>query len=99
MAVPAGRSDRRITKELTVELARPDASRTKETAVTQNISAHGMRVTTEHAWRSGDHLLISSSVLETATLARVVYCQRLQNKRFAVGLELLGPPGKRTKSR
>jgi hypothetical protein len=43
MAMPTGRSDKRITKEMAVELVRPDASQFKETAMAQNVNARGMR--------------------------------------------------------
>ncbi len=35
MSLPTGRSDRRITKEVAVELARPDASQLSEMAIAQ----------------------------------------------------------------
>ncbi len=54
MAMPTARSDQRITKEMAVELVRPDASQFKETAMVQNVSARGMRVATEQVWRPGD---------------------------------------------
>ena len=97
MAMPTGRSDKRITKEGAVELARPDASQLKETAIAQNVSARGMRVTTEHIWRPGDGVLLSSPESGIRTQARVVYCQRMENNRFAVGLELLARLGEWTK--
>ncbi len=93
MAVPHGRSDKRVTKEVMVELARPDDPRLKETAIAQNVSARGLRVATERVWRPGDHVLISSLESGLRTQARVVYCQRMKNNRFAVGLELLSPGG------
>jgi PilZ domain-containing protein len=89
MAMPTCRSDKRITKEVEVELARPNASQLKETAMAQNVSARGMRVATEHVWRPGDPVLPSSPESGFRTEARVVYCQRMGNNRFAVGLELL----------
>ena len=89
MSLPTGRSDRRITKEVAVELARLDASLRRETAIAQNVSARGMRVATEHVWLPGDHVLLSSPESGVRTQARVVYCQRMENNRFAIGLELL----------
>jgi len=97
MKVPNGRSDRRITKEAVVELARPDASQLREMAIAQNVSARGMRVATEDVWLPGDPVLLSSPESGVRTQARVVYCQRVENNRFAVGLELLAPLGKCTK--
>jgi hypothetical protein len=97
MAVPHGRSDKRVTKEVMVELARLDDPHVKETAIAQNVSARGLRVATERVWRPGDYVLVSSRESGLRTQARVVYCQRLKNNRFVVGLELLAPLGVRTK--
>jgi len=91
MALPTGRCDKRIRKEGEVELVRPDAPEPKEVALVQNVSARGMRVATEHVWRPGDSVLLSSPEFSFRTQARVVYCQRLENNMFAVGLELLTP--------
>jgi len=97
MSLPTGRSDRRIPIEVAAELARPDASQLEETAIAQNVSAHGMRVATEHVWRPGDSVLLGSPESGVRIRARVVYCQRIENNRFAVGLELLAPLGEGTK--
>ena len=97
MSLPTGRSDRRIPKKVAVELARPDGSHRRELAIVQNVSTRGMRVATEHAWHPGDPVLLSSSESGLRTQARVVYCQRLENNRFAVGLELLAPTRAGTK--
>ena len=97
MSLPTGRSDRRIPKAVAVELARPDASQIKETAIAQNVSARGMRIATEHVWRPGDSVVLSSPESGVRTRARVVYCQRIENNRFAVGLELLAPLGEGTR--
>jgi hypothetical protein len=91
MAVPTGRSNKRIAKEVMVELALPNASRLKEAAIAQNVSARGMQVVTERLWRPGDRVLLSSPESDSRTQARVVYCQRLENNKYAVGLELLAP--------
>ncbi len=93
MAVPTGRCDKRIAKEVAVELARLDHLQLKETAITQNVSARGVRVATEHLWRLGDRVLLSSSESTFHSRARVVYCQQMENNRFAVGLELVAPQG------
>jgi len=97
MAMPTGRSDRRITKEVAMELARPDAPQLREMAIAQNVSARGMRVATEDIWLPGDPVLLSFPESGLRTQARVVYCQRMENNRFALGLELLAPLGQWTK--
>src|SRR5437899_12155876 len=97
MTAPNGRSDRRITKEAVVELAHPDASQLREVAVAQNVSSRGMRVATEEVWLPGDPVLLSCPESGVRAQARVVYCQRVESNRFAVGLELLAPLGEWTK--
>jgi hypothetical protein len=49
MAVPTGRSDKRIAKKVAVALARLDHLQLKETAMTQKVSARGIRIATETA--------------------------------------------------
>jgi hypothetical protein len=97
MALQAGRSDKRIRQQVAVELVRSDDPRLKETGIIQNRSARGMRVETRRAWRQGERVLLADSGLRSD--ARVVYCQRLENDRFALGLEILSPPPKRTRAR
>jgi PilZ domain len=99
MAMPRGRCDKRISKEVVVELVRSDAPEPKEVALVQNVSARGVRVATQQTWHPGDNLLLSSPESGFQTQARVVYCQRLENNRFAVGLELSAPPGEWAKAR
>ena len=96
MALQAGRSDKRIRQQAAVELVRSDDPQLKETGIIQNRSARGMRVETKRAWRQGERVQLADS--GSRSDARVVYCQPLENNRFALGLEILGPP-KRTRVR
>jgi hypothetical protein len=91
MALPTGRSQKRIEREVLVELAFPGPSQQKETALAQNVSSRGIRVTTEHSWHPGETILLSSPETGVHTQARVVYCQPLESGRFAIGLELFEP--------
>lgn len=91
MAVPTGRSDKRIPRHVLVELAPPGSLEFKEAAIAENVSARGMRVATEHVWYPGDSVFLSSPESGFRTQARVVYCQRLENSKFAIGLELVAP--------
>jgi len=97
MGVSTGRTQKRIAKEVVAELARPSTSPTKETAISQNVSSRGVRLATERDWHAGDRVLLSSPELGFHGQARVVYCQRLDNERFAVGLEFLPSLGEWTK--
>ena len=84
------RSRDRIAKEIPVNLAPLGHAGASETGQSENLSSHGMRVTTEHAWRTGEQARVSSSEAGLSAEARVVYCEFLGD-RFAVGLELFKP--------
>jgi hypothetical protein len=83
------RSQRRIPNEQAVDLVSTEATPFKETALAQNISASGARVATEKIWRPGARVLLCPHENGTPVHARVVYCQRLENGNFALGLEVL----------
>jgi hypothetical protein len=83
------RAQRRIPKEQAVDLVSTEATQFKETALAQNISAGGARVATERIWHRGARVLLCPHETGTPVHARVVYCQRLENGNFAVGLEVL----------
>jgi hypothetical protein len=91
MATQTGRSAKRMNKEVAVEVAPKNASQQKELAVAQNVSARGMRVAMEHVWITGENVLLSSPESGFHIQARVVYCQCLENHKFAVGLEFFAP--------
>jgi hypothetical protein len=91
MFIPTSRSDRRMRKEVAVELARPDSSHPREMAIAENVSTRGMRVATHDIWLPGARVLLTSPGFGVDTRARVVYCQHLGNDRFAIGLEFLVP--------
>lgn len=93
VGVPTGRTKRRIAKKVEVELARPSVPKSQETAAVENVSERGMRVVTEHVWRPGDLVVLSSPRTGFRTQARVVYCYRIESKGFAMGLELSTPLG------
>jgi hypothetical protein len=64
-----------------------------ESASTENVSSHGLRVRTERPWNRDTVLIILSSESELWARARVVYCQALSDNTFAIGLELLAQTG------
>jgi hypothetical protein len=88
MYVPTGRHESRTARAVTVELLRLDESQRKEEAVTENLSPRGARVVTELMCVPGNHVLFVSPQERVKSLARVIYCERLDNRRFAVGLQL-----------
>jgi hypothetical protein len=52
------------------------------------VSPRGARVVTEREWQPGARLLLVSLQDEVQSEARIVYCERVAEYRFAVGLEL-----------
>jgi len=74
-----------------VELSRLDASLPGEPTFTENVSPHGARVWTKQRWQPEERALLSSPETGLHAQARVVYCERMENKGFAVGLELSTP--------
>ncbi len=98
MSMPTGRSEKRTPIEVAVVLSRlnerPFTERRlnerpfTERAFTENVSSRGLRALTMRMWQPGSRLLVSFAGECIPGHARVVYCQRLANKRFAVGLAL-----------
>ncbi len=61
-----------------------------ERSTTENICSLGIRVLVRRARELNERLLIKSADGELQTDARVVYCERLRDGRFALGLEFHG---------
>ena len=89
MSMPTGRSEKRTPAELAVLLSSLNERPFKERAFTENVSSRGLRAITKRMWQPGTRLLVSFDGEVIPGPARVVYCQRLANERFAVGLALL----------
>jgi len=84
----SGRSERRIAKAVSVEVCAQDEPKLNEMVLTENVSAHGARILTEGKLRPGQRVLVSAPKEGVRSQARIVYCQRVSERRFAVGLEL-----------
>jgi len=85
-----GRSERRIARTLSVEVCLQDEAKLNERTMTENVSAHGARVLVEQKLQPGQRVLVSSPKEGVRSQARIIYCQRVSESRFAVGLELSG---------
>jgi hypothetical protein len=87
MFLPTGRVEQRIAKTEVVELLHVDESPiVKVEAITENVSPQGARVITDSICASGKLVRLDTEYLQLP--ARVVYCQRLEERKFAVGLQL-----------
>src|SRR3979490_768552 len=90
MSTKSGRLEKRIRLAVPVEISRPQNPSVAERTTTENVCSLGIRVLTQRARDLNERLLINSLVGDLRTLARVVYCQRLQDGRFGVGLQFQG---------
>ncbi len=89
MQVPTGRCEPRIAKTEVVKLLHPDESPiAKVEAFTENVSPQGARVITDSACAPGKLVRLDALEERLKLSARVVYCQRLDQGKFAVGLQL-----------
>ena len=89
MHVPTGRYEKRTARAVTVEVLRLDESQPDKRAVTENVSPRGARVVTELICAPGKHVLVTAPEEGVKSLARVVYCQRVESSKFAIGLQLV----------
>ncbi len=90
MPTRSGRLEKRIRLAVPVEIFSPQNPAEAERTTTENVCSLGIRILTQQARDSNERLMISSLVGDVRTLARVVYCQRLADGRFGVGLQFQG---------
>ena len=83
-----GRSEKRIARIVSVEVCLQDEAKLKERTLTENVSAHGARVLMEQKLQPGQRVLVNSAKEGMRLQAQIIYCQRVSEGRFAVGLEL-----------
>lgn len=90
MPAGSGRLEKRIRLAVAVEISNlQDPSATERTS-TENLCSLGVRVLTRRPKKLNERLMIRSLEGSLRTLARVVYCQRLADGRFGVGMQFLG---------
>jgi len=90
MGLFTGRGKKRIAKGEAVAFAHLDNLGIKHPATMQNVSDSSMRLVTDRIWKPGDRLLLTAPKTSRRIQARVTYCERLKDERFAVGLQLAG---------
>lgn len=90
MSPTKGRIQKRLRLSVPLGLSKLRVPDITEHPVTENISSLGARVLTRRAMKLNERLMVSSHVGNLRTKARVVYCQRLPDGRFGVGLQSEG---------
>jgi hypothetical protein len=83
------RKERRHPQTFRLQLSSTTDVLAPESAMTENVSSHGMRVRTVRFWKPGTQALIKSPIRELWAGARIVYCHSVSHDSFALGLELL----------
>jgi hypothetical protein len=89
MLVLTGRYEKRTERAVMVEVLRLDESQLSVRTVTENVSPRGARVVADCHCAVGKHVLVTASEEGVQSLARVVYCERLESTKFAIGLHLV----------
>lgn len=85
-----GRIEKRIQQAVPVEMFPTQHPSKIERASTENVSSMGARVLTDRPRELNELLTIRPLVRQQGTVAQVVYCQRLSDGRFGVGMRFLG---------
>lgn len=83
-----GRKDKRSPKHSEALLSNAEQPLFSELALMENASSYGARLRTERPWKPDSPISVKFAQSDWAH-ARVVYCQKLPGKSFAVGIELL----------
>ena len=86
-----GRKQARASERLLMEIFSSEEPFVRELCPTQNISSLGARLLTERPWTPNSRVLVDCPGGDL--WARVVYCQPLRPKAFAVGLEFFARTG------
>ena len=90
---PSGRMERRLPIIVVVRLAQAQSvvADGEEKTFTDNISPHGARIFSKHAWQLGDLVRVAPLNAEVAC-AKVIYCQKLPDERYGIGVKFQDHP-------
>ena len=85
----SGRSERRLPIAVVVRLKvlDDDGADKQERTYTENLSAHGVCVKSARVWHPGEQAEITPLNEEGPLRGEVVYCQKLDDARFFIGLK------------
>ncbi len=89
-----GRMDKRLPIAMVVHLAQAQAQPVNgsEVTYTDNISVNGARIVTSRPWQAGEIVQVTPLREETTIRGKVVYCQKLVDDRYCIGLNFRGRP-------
>lgn len=87
MPVRSGRFEKRIRLAIPVQISDPLDPVATERATTENFCSKGIRILAEQARDQNERLIITAPADDLRASARVVYCQKVQDGRYALGLQ------------
>jgi hypothetical protein len=87
MPMRSGRLEKRTRLAIPVRISSLEEPSAGERSTTEDICSKGIRVLVRRARELNERLLIKSADGELEADGRVVYCQRLLDGRFALGLK------------
>jgi hypothetical protein len=89
----SGRKERRLPIIVVVRLTHfiPAGGDGEEKTFTDNISPHGARIFSKHAWQPGDGLRVTP-LNGSSAFGKVVYCQKLPDDRYGIGVNFQDHP-------
>ena len=90
MPTRSGRLEKRTRLALPVQISSPQYPTAAEPTTTENVSSLGIRVLSQRPRVPDERLMIRSADGDLRSLVRVVYCQRLADGRFGIGLQFQG---------
>jgi hypothetical protein len=93
MQAIARRLEDRIPLTVRVDLCSLDVRQPAQEGLTENVSTHGARVVSGNPWKLNERLNLWALPGDFRARARVVYCEPLGVRAFAIGLQLLASSG------
>lgn len=90
MPTRSGRLEKRTRLAVPVQISSLQDSTAAEQTTTENVCSSGIRVLTQRARELNGRVWVRSLDGDLRTLARVVYCQKLPDGRFGIGLQFQG---------
>ena len=90
MSSTEGRIEKRLRLSVPLELSKLQDPSGADRTVTENVCSVGARVLTRRAVEPNERLMVRFLEVNLQTEARVVYCQRLPDGRFCLGLHFQG---------
>jgi hypothetical protein len=87
-----GRMEKRLPIAIVVRLThtQDQPANGAEVTYTDNVSSHGARVVSNRPWQPGEVAQVTSLKDEITIRGKVVYCHKLQDNRYLVGLNFQG---------